>query len=377
MVAFKYNHKGNKPYTIHLSAGRANMKFAVHFISFFVIRDEGGESSAKRYKHYQTLDDSDYEESALQQFLDGEFARIVRRKAERNPRAEHVPTKIGRFITEEGFGLESNPNYNLFARLRQSANKEIFLHLSDEMLNAYLNTSAVRSGAFIVASAKLSQYFDEPFVFIMKCDFEPKIARITDEKSLIHQVEMAINAKNMKSIQYPYMPEEGMLEEAELKIHQASHARYFEDFLKYVEYEQSMPEILHHQVLDLVHQQMESHWQERPDEKERHVQEIELWAASEKRELQEKWSTDQVMEAASYMAQQKPDLEMKIKLDHMLLKAQLADYGRKVHIAKQGDRFVLLIEGEYLHFEKGVSPVEMLKPDDLHQVIERIISEGE
>jgi hypothetical protein len=353
------------------------MKFAVQFISFFVIRDEGGDSSAKTYKHYQTLNDSDYEESALQQFLDGEFARIVRRKAERNPRAEHVPTKIGRFITEESFGLDSNPNYNLFARLRHSANKESFLHLSDEMLNAYLSTSAVRSGAFIVASAKLPQYFDEPFILIMKCDFEPKIARITDEKSLLHQVEMAINAKNMKSIQYPYMPEEGMLEEAELKIHQASHARYFEDFLKYVAYEQSMPEILHHQVLDLVHQQMESHWQERPDDKERHVQEIEHWAASEKRELQEKWSTDQVMEAASYLVQQKPDLEMRIRLDHMLLKAQLADYGRKVHIAKQGDRFVLLIEGEYLHFEKGVSPVELLKPDDLHQVIERIISEGE
>jgi hypothetical protein len=353
------------------------MKFSVHFISFFVIQDEVGDSSAKTYKHYQTLDESDYEESALQQFLDGEFARIVKRKAERNPRAEHVPTKIGRFITEEGFGLDSNPNYNLFARLRQSANKETFLHLSDEMLNAYLNTSAVRGGAFIVASAKLPKYFDEPFVFIMKCDFEPKIARITDEKSLLDQVEMAINAKNMKSIQYPYMPEEGMLEEAELKIHQASHARYFEDFLKFVEYEQSMPEILHHQVLDLVHQQMESHWQEHPDDKERHVQEIELWAVSEKRELQEKWSTDQVMEAASYMVEHKPDLEMKIKLDHMLLKAQLADYGRKVHIAKQGDRYVLLIEGDYLHFEKGVSPVELLRPDDLHQVIERIINEGE
>ncbi|PGW22273.1 hypothetical protein COD88_28110, partial [Bacillus cereus] len=27
------------------------------------------------------------------------------------------------------------------------------------------------------------------------------------------------------------MPEEGMVEVGELKIHQASHARYFEDFL--------------------------------------------------------------------------------------------------------------------------------------------------
>ena len=35
---------------------------------------------------------------------------------------------------------------------------------------------------------------------------------------------MAITTKNMKSIQYPYMPEEGMVEEGELKIHQASHS---------------------------------------------------------------------------------------------------------------------------------------------------------
>ena len=48
----------------------------------------------------------------------------------------------------------------------------------------------------------------------------------------------------MKSIQYPYVPEEGMTEEHELKIHQASHARYFEDFLKFVEYGESMPEIM-------------------------------------------------------------------------------------------------------------------------------------
>ncbi len=40
------------------------------------------------------------------------------------------------------------------------------------------------------------------------------------------------------------MPEEGMVEVGELKIHQASHARYFEDFLKFVEYERSMPEIM-------------------------------------------------------------------------------------------------------------------------------------
>ncbi|MCY9665431.1 DUF3900 domain-containing protein [Paenibacillus alginolyticus] len=354
------------------------MKFAVQYISFFVIQGEGADAaSAKNYRHYQTLDEYDYEDSALQQFLDGEFARIAKRKVERNPRAEQVPTKIGRFITEPGFELESNPNYNLFARLRYAENKQDFLNVGDELLNAYLNTSAVRGGAFLVASAKLNQYFDDPFVFILKCDFEPKIARITDEKSLLNQVEMAINAKNMKSIQYPFMPEEGMLEPAELKIHQSSHARYFEDFLKYVEYEQSMPEILHHQVLGLVQEQLERDYEHKPEEREQEEKDLEIWAASEKRELQEKWTPTQVMDAANYLAQQNPDLEMRIKLDHISVKAQLADYGRKVHIARQGERYVILIEGDYLHFEKGVSPVELLRPDDLHAVIERIIREEE
>lgn len=52
----------------------------------------------------------------------------------------------------------------------------------------------------------------------MKCDFEPKVASISDESTLIRNVEMAITTKNMKSIQYPYMPEEGMVEVGELKF---------------------------------------------------------------------------------------------------------------------------------------------------------------
>src|SRR5690625_6204763 len=89
----------------------------------------------------------------------------------------------------------------------------------------------------------------------MKCDFEPKVATISDESTLIRHVEMAITTKNMKSIQYPHMPEEGMIEKNEVKIHQASHARYFQDFLKYVEYGESMPEIMKTQVKTMVEEQ--------------------------------------------------------------------------------------------------------------------------
>ncbi len=138
-----------------------------------------------------------------------------------------------------------------------------------------------------------------------------------------------------------------------------------------------MPEILHHQVLGLVQQQLERDYEHKPEEREQEEKDLEIWAASEKRELQEKWTPTQVMDAANYLVEQKPDLEMRIKLDHISVKAQLADYGRKVHIARQGERYVILIEGDYLHFEKGVSPVELLRPDDLHAVIERITREEE
>jgi hypothetical protein len=100
----------------------------------------------------------------------------------------------------------------------------------------------------------------------MKCDFEPKVASIADEATLIRKVEMAITTKNMKSIQYPYMPEEGMVETGELKIHQSSHARYFEDFLKFVEFGESMPEIMKSQVMNMVQEHVYETYEENSQE---------------------------------------------------------------------------------------------------------------
>ena len=74
------------------------------------------------------------------------------------------------------------------------------------------------------------------------------------------------------------MPEEGMVEVGELKIHQASHARYFEDFLKFVEYERSMPEIMKTQVMDMVYDQIEDVFEEGTEEREQFDQAMEVWA---------------------------------------------------------------------------------------------------
>jgi len=431
------------------------MRFTIQYLSFFVINNDGQEQDpVKRYKHYQTLDHFDYEDSEIKSFLDSEFTRIGKRKAEVHSDTDNAPTKIGRFMLEPGHELDSNPNYNLFQKLRTATDKTSFHMACDDMLRLYMNTSAVRGGAFIVALAKLNELFDEPFVFVLKCDFESKIARVSDERSLISKVEMAISARNIKSIQYPHMPEEGMLEPHELKIHQASHARYFEDFLKFVSYEKSKPEIVADQVLEMVQQYIETKWQgggsgfaggpagadsagydaaypqaASPDDAEygqaanlseghaygqeagageegaylqaaeagryeeeraagrgpvliqsgnwspevlREASQFEVWAASDKRQLQEKWTHEDVAQATARLTEFQPELDLKFKLGDVSVKAKMTDYGENVHIARMNGRYVVLIEGDAFQFEKGISPVELLYPEEIDEVLRRM-----
>ncbi|MBO9129136.1 DUF3900 domain-containing protein [Bacillus sp. 165] len=353
------------------------MDFEINYLSFYVVHIEGkGEQVTKYYKHFQTLDKTEYEESTLKEFLDGELEKISKRKVERHPKAEQAPTKIGYFITEEGYGLDSNPNYNVFQRVRLADSKEAFQAANEVLVSAYVDTAAVRGGVVLVASAKLRKYLDTPFVFIMKCDFEPKVASISDEATLIRNVEMAITTKNMKSIQYPYMPEEGIIEERELKIHQSSHARYFEDFLKFVQYEQSMPEIVKNQVMTMVYDQLDDVFEEGSEERQQFEESMEIWAASPKREMMEHFSTEEVMEAAAQIVEHAPEVELKLKADHISVKGLLADFGEQIHIAKVNDKYVLMIEADTLTFEKGFSPIEFLKPDELEKVIGRIGRKG-
>lgn len=353
------------------------MDFTIQYLSFYVVTVDGkGEQADKRYKHFQTLDHDEYENSPLKGFLDGELMKISKRKVERHPKAEQVPTKIGHFIVEEGHDLDSNPNYNLFNRVRSADTKETFHQENEQFVISYLDTSAVRGGVFLVASAKLSSYLDENFIFLLKCDFEPKVASISDEQTLIRNVEMAITTKNMKSIQYPFMPEEGIVESGEIKIHQSSHARYFEDFLKFVEYGESMPEIVKNQVMEMVYEQIETIYPEQTEERQKLDQAMEVWAASEKREIQEHFSPTEIVEAAAQIIEHTPEIPMKLKLGHIAVNGLLADFGDAVHIAKLNGKYVTIIESDTVSFEKSVSPIEFLKPDELEDVLEKIRRKG-
>ena len=122
--------------------------------------------------------------------------KIVKRKAERHPQSEQVPTKS--ILSRSRYELDSNPNYNLFNRARLADTKEAFIEASEQFVRTYLDTSAVRG----VLSWHLvpRKYFEDKFVFMMKCDFEPKVARISDASSLIKKVEISRQKHEKHSI---------------------------------------------------------------------------------------------------------------------------------------------------------------------------------
>jgi hypothetical protein len=347
------------------------MNFSIEWLSFYVIEQPEGEAGAKQVRMSKQLSHDEYQQSELRPFLDGEFARIAKRKVEMNPKSEGSPTKLGRFIMEEGHPLESNPNYALLHRLLAATSKEEAKQPCQELVQLYLRTSQVRGGVLLIVKTRLES-LDDRYVFILKCDFEQKTAVITDERSLIANVQMAINAKNMKSLMYPYMIEPGMNDLYHVKIHQFSHARYFEEFLRFIDYPQTISQMVSQEVLSLAKQHIESIYPEATEERQREEEEIELMAASPKRELAEKWEHETVMEAMQIITERQPEVELKFKLDHMQIRTLLADYGSQLHIAKVNGRYLVLLEGESLQFERGVSPVEFVKPKQLHEIVREI-----
>ncbi|MBC8080776.1 MAG: DUF3898 domain-containing protein [Gorillibacterium sp.] len=102
---------------------------------------------------------------------------------------------------------------------------------------------------------------------------------------------------------------------------------------------------------------------------------LEIWAAGEKRELQERWNHEQVVDAAAQIVELQPDWEMKFKLDGVSVRAKMEEYGKSVHLAKLNGRYVVLIEGDSFQFEKARSPIELLHPEALEDVITRMKDE--
>lgn len=353
------------------------MRIHVNVLSFSVIFDQGAEGrSYKHYKRYPTLDASEYEESQIRLFLHGEFAKMLKRRVDVHPLRSQTPTKIGHFIVEPGHELNSNPNYNLFHRLRTADSLEDFEEASDNLLRAYTETRAVREGAFIIVQATAEgQGSTDPFIFVIKCDLEPTIARISDERELISKVDKAISSRNVKMIQYPHMPEDGMLDDCMIKVHQASHAHYFEDFLKFIVFEQPLNDVIKEKLLSQVQDRIEQTYPDPTDEgRIQEENDAELWSVCETRELQHKWKPEQVKASAEQLLELKPDLDVRVKLESSSVQAKLADFATKFHIAKLGNQYVIVLQGQDLQFDKGFSSIELLQPESLEQLTHRLLA---
>ena len=71
------------------------MDFEINYLSFYVVQVEGkGETVDKRYKHFQTLDAEEYEDSSLKEFLNGELLKISKRKVERHAKQNKPQQKL-------------------------------------------------------------------------------------------------------------------------------------------------------------------------------------------------------------------------------------------------------------------------------------------
>src|SRR6185312_3815578 len=103
-----------------------------------------------------------------------------------------------------------------------------------------------------------------------------------------------------------------MIGESEVKIHQSSHARYFEDFLKFVEYGESMPEILRTQVKSMVEEHFHEVLADNSEELQQFEQDMEIWETSPQREIRERLTTEQVVEAAAHIVELAPETELKM-----------------------------------------------------------------
>ena len=121
---------------------------------------------------------------------------------------------------------------------------------------------------------------------------------------------------------------------------------------------------------------LSAQFEENSDELQKFEQDLEIWETSEKREIQERLETHQVVEATAQIVEHTPEAEMRMKLGSTSVKGLLADFGESIHLGKINGKYVLMIESNTIEIDKGVSPIEFHKPDDLQILIEKIINKS-
>lgn len=78
------------------------------------------------------------------------------------------------------------------------------------------------------------------------------------------------------------------------------------------------------------------------------------------------------MEASAQLITHSPDVKTQLKLGETNVQTPIAEFGENVHLAKLGDRYIVIIEADQVQFDKHVSPIEFLKPESFDAVSARL-----
>jgi hypothetical protein len=84
-----------------------------------------------------------------------------------------------------------------------------------------------------------------------------------------------------------------------------------------------------------------------------------------------------VFAASAVLVEQKEDLALSFKLGGVQVKGLLSDFGKSLHFARHNGRYIAVLEGDSFQFERGISPVELIHPPELSEVMQVIGANNE
>src|SRR5690625_7407975 len=107
-----------------------------------------------------------------------------------------------------------------------------------------------------------------------------------------------------------------------------------------------MPEIMKTRVKTMVEEHFQEVYEDNDVELERFEQEMEVWEASPKRVIQERLTPNEVVEASAQIIEHTPEIELKMKLDHVAIEELLADIVDIFHLDIVYTRYVFNITAD-------------------------------
>lgn len=101
--------------------------------------------------------------------------------------------------------------------------------------------------------------------------------------------------------------------------------------------------------MNMVQEHVSEMFEDQSEELIQFEKEMEIWEASDKREIQERLTTPQVVEATAQIIEHTPEAELSMKVGSTSVKGLLADFGDTIHLGKINGKYVLLLEADFCY----------------------------